>query len=66
MLFLTQHYDTISKLAEHGTSTIFMPYSPNNVGDLQTQIQSSLLAVDSIKQQIKDDKKRNSENNNEA
>jgi regulator of protease activity HflC (stomatin/prohibitin superfamily) len=67
MLFLTQHYDTISKLAEHGTSTIFMPYSPSTVGELQTQIQSSLLAVDSIKQQIKTDKRRDSANNsNEA
>ncbi|MCP3658978.1 MAG: SPFH domain-containing protein [Bacteroidetes bacterium] len=49
MLFLTQHYDTISKLSENGVNTIFMPYSPGTVGDLQTQIQSSLLAVDQIK-----------------
>jgi len=26
-----------------------MPYSPDNVGDLQMQIQSSLLAVDGMK-----------------
>ena len=49
MLFMTQHYETIAKLGEHNTSTIFMPYSPDNVGDLQMQIQSSLLAVDGIK-----------------
>lgn len=48
MLFMTQHYDTIAKLAEQGVNTIFMPYSPNTVSDLQTQIQSSLLAADSI------------------
>jgi len=48
MLFMTQHYDTISRLAEDGVNTIFMPYSPNSVGDLQTQIQSSLLSADSI------------------
>ncbi len=48
MLFMTQHYDTISKLAEQGVNTIFVPYSPGTVGDLQTQIQSSLLAADSI------------------
>jgi len=48
MLFMTQHYDTLSKLAEQGVNTIFMPYSPNTVGDLQAQIQSSLLAADTI------------------
>ncbi len=48
MLFMTQHYDTIGKLAEQGVNTIFMPYSPSTVGDLQTQIQSSLLAADAI------------------
>ena len=48
MLFMTQHYDTISRLAEDGVNTIFMPYSPSSVGDLQTQIQSSLLSADSI------------------
>ncbi|PCI97908.1 MAG: SPFH domain-containing protein [Flavobacteriales bacterium] len=48
MLFMTQHYDTISRLAEDGVNTIFMPYSPSTVGDLQTQIQSSLLAVDTV------------------
>ena len=48
MLFLTQHYETIGKLAEQGVNTIFMPYSPGTVGDLQTQIQSSLIAADSI------------------
>lgn len=48
MLFMTQHYDTISRLAEDGVNTIFMPYSPSTVGDLQTQIQSSLLSADAI------------------
>jgi regulator of protease activity HflC (stomatin/prohibitin superfamily) len=48
MLFMTQHYDTISRLAEEGVNTIFMPYSPSTVGDLQTQIQSSLLSADAI------------------
>lgn len=51
MLFLTQHYDTVSRLGDNGASTIFMPYSPSTVGDLQTQIQSSLLAVDALKTQ---------------
>ena len=49
MLFMTQHYETVTKLSENNTSTIFMPYSPDNVGDLQMQIQSSLLAVDAMK-----------------
>jgi regulator of protease activity HflC (stomatin/prohibitin superfamily) len=49
MLFMTQHYETVAKLSENNTSTIFMPYSPDNVGDLQMQIQSSLLAVDAMK-----------------
>jgi len=49
MLFMTQHYETVSKLSENNTSTIFMPYSPDNVGDLQMQIQSSLIAVDGLK-----------------
>ena len=49
MLFLTQHYETIAKLGEHNSSTIFMPYSPNNVADLQLQIQSSLIAVEDLK-----------------
>ena len=48
MLFMTQHYDTISRLSEDGVNTIFMPYSPSSVGDLQTQIQSSLLSADTI------------------
>ena len=57
MLFMTQHYETVSKLSENNTSTIFMPYSPDNVGDLQMQIQSSLLAVDSMKKKnLKADK----------
>ena len=49
MLFMTQHYETVSELSENNTSTIFMPYSPDNVGDLQMQIQSSLIAVDELK-----------------
>ena len=49
MLFMTQHYETVAKLSENNTSTIFMPYSPDNVGDLQMPIQSSLLAVDAMK-----------------
>lgn len=56
MLFLTQHYDTISKLSDNGVNTIFMPYSPGTVGDLQTQIQSSLLAVEQIKSGKKEKK----------
>lgn len=64
MLFLTQHYDTVSRLGDNGASTIFMPYSPSTVGDLQMQIQASLLAVDSIKQQRKtDDRKRINDGN---
>ena len=53
MLFMTQHYETVAKLSENNTSTIFMPYSPDNVGDLHMQIQSSLLAVDSMKKKSK-------------
>ena len=53
MLFMTQHYETVAKLSENNTSTIFMPYSPDNVGDLQMQIQSSLLAVDAMKKKEK-------------
>ena len=53
MLFMTQHYETVAKLSENNTSTIFMPYSPDNVGDLQMQIQSSLLAVDKMKKKEK-------------
>lgn len=49
MLFMTQHYDTIAKLGDTGVNTIFVPYSPSSVGDLQTQIQSSLLAVETQK-----------------
>lgn len=46
MLFMTQHYDTISRLSDKGVNTLFMPYSPGSVGDLQSQIQSSLIAGD--------------------
>ena len=53
MLFMTQHYETVAKLSDNNTSTIFMPYSPDNVGDLQMQIQSSLLAVDAMKKSAK-------------
>ena len=52
MLFLTQHYDTISRLGEHGVNTIFVPYSPDSVGDLQMQIQQSILATDSLRQSV--------------
>ena len=45
MLFMTQHYDTIGRLGEKGINTIFLPYSPNSVGDLQTQIQSGMMAA---------------------
>ena len=51
MLFMTQHYDTISRLADQGVNTIFVPYSPGTVGDLQTQIQSSIIAADTITRQ---------------
>ena len=50
MLFMTQHYDTIARLGDTGVNTIFVPYSPSSVGDLQTQIQSSLLAAETQKQ----------------
>jgi len=53
MLFMTQHYETVAKLSENNTSTIFMPYSPDNVGDLQMQIQSSLIAVDEMRKKTK-------------
>lgn len=53
MLFMTQHYDTISRLADQGVNTIFVPYSPSTVGDLQTQIQSSLIAADAITKSTK-------------
>jgi len=56
MLFMTQHYETVSKLGEKNTSTIFMPYSPDNVGDLQMQIQSSLIAVDEMRKKKKTEK----------
>ncbi len=45
MLFMTQHYETMSKLGDSGVNTIFVPYTPGSVGDLQTQIQSSLIAA---------------------
>jgi len=48
MLFMTQHYDTISRLGEQGVNTIFVPYSAGSVGDLQTQIQTALLGTDAI------------------
>ncbi len=48
MLFMTQHYDTISRLADQGVNTIFVPYSPGTVADLQTQIQTSLISADLI------------------
>lgn len=51
MLFMTQHYDTVARLGEKGINTIFMPYSPDSVGDLQTQIQSSMMAADLMKPQ---------------
>ena len=55
MLFMTQHYDTVSRLSENGVNTIFMPYSPDSVGDLQMQIQSSMLAADTINKSGGDD-----------
>jgi regulator of protease activity HflC (stomatin/prohibitin superfamily) len=50
MLFMTQHYDTIGRLADNNVSTIFMPYSPGTVGELQTEIQSGLLGVEMLKE----------------
>jgi len=71
MLFMTQHYDTISRLADQGVNTIFVPYSPGTVGDLQTQIQSSIIAADTItnpanqKNQSKKTKNKNDMNNDD-
>lgn len=48
MLFMTQHYDTLGRLADEGVNTIFVPYTPGSVGDLQTQITSSLIGADTI------------------
>lgn len=50
MLFMTQHYDTISRLSDGNVSTIFMPYSPSSVGSLQQEIQSGLLGVEMLKE----------------
>lgn len=50
MLFMTQHYDTIGRLAEGNISTIFMPYSPGSISSLQTDIQSGLLGVEMLKE----------------
>lgn len=67
MLFMTQHYDTISRLAEQGVNTIFVPYSPNTVGDLQTQIQSSLIAADTITKSVSvNDISKNPKTNNKS
>lgn len=60
MLFMTQHYDTISRLADQGVNTIFVPYSPGTVGDLQTQIQSSIIAADTITNVVKPNPKNTS------
>ena len=38
ILFMTQHYETVSKLADNNTSAIFITYSPDNIGDLQMLI----------------------------
>ncbi len=54
MLFMTQHYDTLEKLAAQGVNTIFVPYTPGSVGDIQAQIQASLIAVDTITKSGKD------------
>jgi regulator of protease activity HflC (stomatin/prohibitin superfamily) len=61
MLFLTQHYDTIAKLSENGVNTIFVPYSPNSVGDLQTQIMSSMLAAENYNKVVANDKANDKE-----
>lgn len=49
MLFMTQHYETVSKLGDQGVNTLFMPYSPSSVGDLQTQIQAGMISGDLMK-----------------
>ncbi len=54
MLFMTQHYDTIGRLSDGNVSTIFMPYSPSTVGNLQAEIQSGLLGVEMLKDAKKD------------
>ncbi len=59
MLFMTQHYDTIAKLSENGVNTIFVPYSPNSVGDLQTQIMSSMIATENYNKVVVTDKGNN-------
>ena len=45
MLFMTQHYVPLAA-SRTTRSTIFMPYSPGTVEDLQTEIQSGLLGVE--------------------
>lgn len=46
LLLLVQHYDTIATLADNSrTSTIFVPYSPGSVADLQQQITNGMIAA---------------------
>ena len=64
MLFMTQHYDTITRLGEQGVNTIFIPYSPDSVGDLQMQIQSSLIAANQVTK-AQNKRTKGEENNND-
>jgi len=63
MLFMTQHYDTIAKLSENGVNTIFVPYTPNSVGDLQTQIMGSMLATDVYNKKVTTSSKKQESKN---
>ncbi len=65
MLFMTQHYDTISRLSEGNVSTIFMPYSPSTVGNLQAEIQAGLLGVEMLKEAKEDKAKINAKNSDD-
>lgn len=44
MLYMTQHYDTMQKLGETGTNTLFINPNPSSVTDLQQQIMAAMEA----------------------
>lgn len=44
LLLMTQYFDTLQTMADRsGTRTIFMPHSPSGMGDIYSQVKSSVM-----------------------
>lgn len=44
LVLLNQYFDMIKEVGQHGTNTIFLPYSPGGMADLGEQLRNAVIA----------------------